>query len=829
MKSPWKLRPIILAWIIPILVANFFLGVMLNYFMAKDNDNKRIQDHISQRRMDLIFLGNLPDLHTYFMDVKLSLKEEAEFVKEDVEGYLSNYLRNLKPSFPHDLSIVTLQGKELIRIKNGEITSERRDFAGSPYLTRFMMHQEDKNDSSLPILPESSWYKNSTLVDVFPIHDEINNKVIGGIIYEYNVPIKLLTKHTRNVLIFNLMLGLSIAVAASLALYFALGNIIKPLNRLISATQDILTGDLTKNIEAQGWGEMRLLATTFESMRRQLKKQFDQLEYNTRRLRAIIDFLPDATLIVDKDKKVIFWNRALEEMTGYSSETMMGKGDLEYSIPFYGKRESLLIGLALEEANKGTASKDASEKYVELKHDGNVLMGSAWCSTTKGESRLLSATASVLYDEKGEIWGAIESIRDMTDYNETLQERETLRAQLFQSQKMEAVGRLAGGVAHDFNNLLTAIMGYAEILKMKLRHDEELQKKVEMILHAANRAKSLTSQLLAFSRKQILQPQVIDLNDVVTSIDKMLRHMIGEDIELLTVLGSPLGPVKVDPAQIEQVIMNLAVNARDAMPQGGKLTIKTADIFLDETHSREHPEIAPGFYVLLAVSDTGTGIDEETLSRIFEPFFTTKGIEQGTGLGLSMVHGIITQSGGYIYVQSEQGKGTCFNIYLPRVKEVAEALTSSVSNSETSLGSETILVVEDNDSLRELVCEILQECGYTILKARHGYDGILVAEQHKAHIHLMVTDVVMPHMSGEILASRMATLRPQTKVLFMSGYIDGHSNNESFLSKGMAFLQKPFTPDVLTAKVREVLDTSQPQPSIQQTNLALFPYDEDNT
>lgn len=803
----WGLKPLILAWIVPILIANFFFVVLLNYLMARDNDSKRIADHIRQRRMDLVFLTNLPDLRGCLMDLKLALNEEAEFVKEDLQSYLSNYLKNLDPPFPHVLSVVSLEGAEIIRIRNGEITPANRNLVGSPHMKMLLAGKSEQASPPPPEFPESSLSDNSRIVDVLPVYDEINNKPIGGIIYEYHVPVALLTKHARDVLMVNLGLGVSVAVCALMVIYIALANIIRPLNRLTVASQEMLTGDLSKEIEVQGWGETRLLATTFEAMRQRLKSQFEQLEDNARRLMGIIDFLPDATLIIDKHRKVLFWNKAIEEMTGYSRDRILGKYDSECAIPFYGERGSILVGIAIEGALRGDTCEDTAKKYMELKNVGNILTGSAWCPTLKGEKRLLSATASVLYDEEGEIWGAIESIRDVTSHHRTLQEKEHLQTQLFQSQKMEAVGRLAGGVAHDFNNLLTAIMGYAGITKMKLAGDDPLRRNVDEILNAANRAATLTGQLLAFSRKQILQPQVVDLNNIVASIEKMLRRLIGEDIELLTALGSLLGAVKVDPGQIEQVIMNLAVNARDAMPHGGKLTIETDNVFLDESYAREHSEVIPGGYVMLGVSDNGVGMDPKTILHIFEPFFTTKGHERGTGLGLSMVHGIVKQSGGHISVYSEPGKGACFKIYFPMVDDDVQAFTASAATEETPRGYETILVVEDNDSLRKLAARILSDHGYRVVEAPHGFDALLASEQHEGPIHLMLTDVVMPHMSGNVLAARLATSRPEMKVLYMSGYTDNTIVHHGILDAGLAYLQKPFKLDVLLRKVREVLDT----------------------
>jgi PAS domain S-box-containing protein len=379
--------------------------------------------------------------------------------------------------------------------------------------------------------------------------------------------------------------------------------------------------------------------------------------------------------------------------------------------------------------------------------------------------------------------------------------------QFRQSQKMEAIGRMAGGVAHDFNNLLTAITGYSELLLLGSKLDGRVRGNLEEIRKAAERAAGLTHQLLAFSRRQVLRPVVLDLNLLLTNVHKMLRRLIGEDIELVTVLGTNLGRVKADPGQLEQVVMNLVVNARDAMPHGGKLTLETANVELDEAYARAHVPTRPGFYIMIAITDTGIGMDSETLARIFEPFFTTKEQGKGTGLGLSTVYGIVKQSDGFIWAYSEPGRGTSFKIYLPRVEGEA-AIPAEMAESPVELphGTETVLLVEDEESVRNLIRTILQEYGYTVLEAYHGGEALRMAIRHEGSIHLLLTDVVMPLMSGRQLAEKLAPLRPETKVIYMSGYTDHTIVHHGILEPGTVFLQKPFTPGTLTRKLREILD-----------------------
>lgn len=398
---------------------------------------------------------------------------------------------------------------------------------------------------------------------------------------------------------------------------------------------------------------------------------------------------------------------------------------------------------------------------------------------------------------------------DITELKRTEEALRQSEEQLRQSQKMEAIGKLAGGVAHDFNNLLMPIMGYSDLLLSHLVPGHALRRYAEQIKKVAKRAASLTHQLLAFSRKQVLQLEVLDLNAVVADMNKMLRRLIGEDIDLITIPDPGLGRIKADPGQIEQVIMNLAVNARDAMPRGGQLTIETANVELDEIYAQRHVGVQPGPYVMLAMSDTGCGMDEETRSRVFEPFFTTKAEGQGTGLGLSTVYGIVRQSGGHIWVYSEPGRGATFKIYLPRIEEAVESSKPSAAKPRLlPQGSETVLVVEDEQDVRALICETLENDGYRILEACDGDEALLVSGQHPGPLHLMVTDVVMPGMSGRTLADCLIALRPGMKVLYMSGYTDNAIVRHG-VKPGMVFLQKPFTADVLLRKVREILDARQ--------------------
>jgi len=523
-------------------------------------------------------------------------------------------------------------------------------------------------------------------------------------------------------------------------------------------------------------------ARLYEEAQKELaeRKQVEAaLRQSEERYRSIVENSHSGIFIVDDAYQFIYANDELCRILGYPPEEIIGQ-DFRRFLDDESKQ------LVVDRYLRRQRGEDVPSRY-----EFNVVR-------KDGEKRRVEISTTVIKDSAGKVQ-TVAQILDIT-------ERKRLEEQLLQAQKMEAVGRLAGGVAHDFNNLLTAITGYSELLLMRIHEHDPLRKDLEQIRKAADRAASLTRQLLAFSRRQILQPRVLNLNAVVADMEEMLQRLIGEDIDLVTVLHPELGRVKADPGQIEQVIMNLVVNARDAMPQGGKLTIETANVVLDEDYVRRHVGVEAGSYVMLAVSDTGVGMDEDVQSHLFEPFFTTKETGKGTGLGLATTYGIIKQSNGHIWVYSEPGQGTTFKIYLPRVEESIEPVTPVLALTESLRGTEIILLVEDEDAVREPARRVLVQNGYTVLEARHGEEALRVCEQHEGTIHLMVTDVVMPEMSGRELAERLALLQPEMKVLYISGYTHNAIASHGVLEPGIAFLQKPFTPDALVCKVREVLD-----------------------
>ncbi|HKX01612.1 MAG TPA: PAS domain S-box protein [Methylomirabilota bacterium] len=502
-------------------------------------------------------------------------------------------------------------------------------------------------------------------------------------------------------------------------------------------------------------------------------------------LQSIADHSPDAIVTADEHGKITYFSRGAEAMFGCRAGEMIGESVAN------------IYPGGLEEA-RAIRRRLAAEGPLRSYETGFL--------ARDGRRVEVSASIAMLRDAAGAEVGTLGVLKD-------IEERRRLEEQLRQSQKMDAIGRLAGGIAHDFNNLLTVIAGRAQMILSRIRPEEAIHRDATLVRTTADRAAALTQQLLAFSRKQVLQPQVLNLNRVVTGMQPMLARLIGEDIELSVVPAEGLGRTKADPGQLEQVIVNLVVNARDAMPEGGRLTIETADVEIDAAYASRHFSVAAGPYVMLAVTDTGSGMDEPTRSRVFEPFFTTKGPGKGTGLGLATVYGIVKQSGGDIQLYSELGHGTSFKIYLPRVAEqVIDALDARPAITAMPRGEETVLLVEDEPEVRDLAREILEGSGYTVLQACDPQEAVLMAERHAGPIRLLLTDVIMPRQSGRALAERLRPLRPEMHVLYMSGYTNEAIVRHGVLEPDTMFIQKPFTPAALGQKVREALDRERPRP-----------------
>jgi PAS domain S-box-containing protein len=839
-----------------------------------------------------------------------------------------------------------------------------------------------------------------------------------GVVVE--TPVEMAYRHSRLLARVLIFASFSVIVfAGSCGWLFSVRTILRPIQALQQDVRIIATGNLTHRISVKGTGELGRLASDLSLMtenlrtltvsreellkeNRKRKESEAALRENERRLTDILDFLPDATLAIDKDKRIIIWNRAIEEMTGVPSEEMLGEGDYAYTVPFYGERRPQMMDLIFEPNGRISAG------YTGIKKEGQSLVAEAFCPAVYGgQGAWVFLKASPLHDQQGKVIGAIESIRDITDRKRTEdalekrlialtqpldtaeglefeelfnidqiqklqdqfaeatgvasiitqpdgtpitrpshfcrlcngvirrtekglkncyrsdsvigshnedgpivqpclsgglweagasitvggrhiaswligqvrneaqdegimlayareigadekdfmeafhevpsmsreqfqkvaqalftvagqlsgmayqnaqqarfitdfkraeEEKEKLHRQLLQSQKMESVGRLAGGVAHDFNNMLGVIIGHAD-MALHYGAGHQIKDNLQEILKAAERSADLTRQLLAFARKQTISPKVLDVNETVEGILKMLRRLIGEDIELLWQPGPDLWPVLIDPTQIDQILANLCVNARDAIEGVGKVTIETGNVVFDDAYCREREGVAPGKYVMLAVSDDGCGMDKAVLSNLFEPFFTTKGVGKGTGLGLATVYGIVKQNNGLIDVYSEPDQGTTFRIYLQRSTAQSAEKIDCHQETKDPRGEETILLVEDEAAILGLGKAILERQGYLVLAAHNPAEALDLSRSHPGKIHLLVTDVVMPGMNGKELQETLLPQRPELKCMFMSGYTANVVVHHGVLDAGIHFLEKPFSVRTLAGKVREVLDT----------------------
>jgi PAS domain S-box-containing protein len=543
----------------------------------------------------------------------------------------------------------------------------------------------------------------------------------------------------------------------------------------------IVRGFLLRNVD----GSARFFITHVQDITER-KRAEEALRESEEKYKELYEEAPMGYMEYDNKGRITKVNRRELEMLGYTAEEVVGEPAWNFVMEKEKGQELIKAKLAGDKP----PSKDLERTYI--RKDGTTFPG--------------LIQDAIFKDRSGRIMGIRSTILDITERKRAEKEREKLEAQLRQAQKMEAAGRLAGGVAHDFNNMLGIIIGNVELAKMEVEPSEPIHNELQEIQKAAQRSANIVRQLLAFARKQTVSPKVVDLNDAVSGMLKMLRRLIGEEIELAWIPGHDLWPVKIDPSQVDQILANLAVNARDAIAGVGKVTVETANAVFDESYCREHEEALPGKHVLLALSDTGSGMTPEIMEHLFDPFFTTKEVGKGTGLGLATVYGIVKQNKGFIYVYSELGKGTTFKIYLPKLEGEAVVAPEKTDEKKIPKGTETVLVAEDEGALLNLARAILTRQGYTVLTARTPSEALSLAEEHQGEIHLLLTDVVMPEMNGRELMEKLYAKRPNIKGLFMSGYTANVVAHHGVLDKGVHFIEKPFSPIALGEKVREVLD-----------------------
>jgi PAS domain S-box-containing protein len=574
-----------------------------------------------------------------------------------------------------------------------------------------------------------------------------------------------------------LLIGIGLSLVLGLLISRALSL---PFVHLLEGTRTISSGNLDFRIDIKGGEEVRRLADSFNAMVKSLQARTAQLVESERQYRLMTERVNDIIFTLEEHGRFTFVSPRLQSVIGVAIPDLLGK-QMTDVVPLEDKER--MAGLLWELLN-GNGRIDR-EMQIDAAVGGRKILFELHLTADGGPAG------------KRQVYGVA---RDVS-------ERAKLLDQLNQAQKMEAVGRLAGGVAHDFNNLLTAIIGYCDYSRLNLDDKDTLQKSLDEIKKAGVRAAGLTQQLLAFSRRQVMKPKVIDLNQLVVNLQKMLLRLLGEDIALETVAAPDLGAVLVDPGQVEQVIMNLCINSRDAMPRGGRITVETSNVLLESSRRDSRMEVMRGDYVRLRIIDNGIGMDRETRSHLFEPFFTTKEVGKGTGLGLSTVYGIVKQTGGYIWVESEPGAGATFDIFFPRAHSPAETQIPAELPGEVRGGNESILLVEDESMIRVLVRSVLASNGYTVLEADNGEQAKEIFQARGAGIDIIIADIVLPGISGRDLVEHMKASRPDMPALFMSGYTPDVIDNHGQLQPGLAFLQKPFTPESLLLKVREVLDT----------------------
>jgi PAS domain S-box-containing protein len=798
---------------LPIFLLAVGAGALFNYFSAQESGERLLHDYIKQRRMELKFIANLPTLKIYIIDLRLGLLEEAAFFRQELQSSLEKYLSGSASATGHRFSVVASNGVELLSIVNGQaVTSLQQTFTAEMLMT--LQESTKAGEPELPVLqtPSSRGTRgNISVTDTWPLADPIHNEVIGGLVYEYNIPMSDLLAGPRRILWFNLFYNITGLLLLFTLFYLIIDYHTRPLRRLTLAVRSIIEGDLSQPVTPAGYGETLTLSGAFEEMRNRLQKSFGEIRSNNIELAALLDrqrqiseqlatsqdrFAQLAeqsrTFVWELDGDCLFLSVSpvIEDVLGYRPEELIG-------IRRY-------YELMCAEGNG--AVQDDFLKMIDGRsspgNDEKVLF------TVDGQKVWLVGRSMVLYDEKGDVCGYYGLDTDISEQKKTEEENEKLQLQLQHAQKMEAIGTMAGGIAHDFNNLLQVMNGYAQIMLTRKKPDDPDYEGLTRIYASGERAAGLIRQLLTFSRKFKNDRSRLDLNHEIMETAKMWQQSLPRMIENQMSLAEHLWPINADPVQIQQVLLNLVTNAAHAMPEGGRLSITTDNVILDEAYCHENSEAEPGRHVLLIVADTGCGMDQQTLERIFDPFFTTKDIGQGTGLGLASAYGIIKSHGGHIRCNSEVDRGTQFCIYLPVTDEqVGEAGKEAPVVTGVS-GTETLLLVDDEEMIRELTGDYFASLGYTIIKAATGEEALDICRHYHEEIDLVLLDMNMPGMGGHKCLTEMHTFFPELKVLIASGYSPHGPVQDTLALGARGFIGKPYRLEEMAVRIRQILEES---------------------
>ncbi|TVR01119.1 MAG: PAS domain-containing sensor histidine kinase [Desulfovibrionales bacterium] len=796
-------------WLMLFFLLAASIGVGFNYILARQSTERLVQEYIQQRRMDLQFMANLPTMSMFVMDLRLGLLEEAAFFRQELERSLMRYLEQASVTPPYRLTLVAKDGETLLDIRNGRILLKDPLDQPHPPISE-LWSQAFEDHTFLPSLELARPFHRKpegTLTDFFLLLDSVHQSPIGALVFEYQVPLNQLLASEERILLFNI--GWSILGLSALFGIFSLivDHHIRPLRQLTGAVEEMIQGRLDIPVQKVGFGETRILATSFEALRQRLSESFEEIQLRNQELADLLqeqqrissqlrestsrfDQLAEQSRSfvweVDADGRYIRISTVVQTVTGHRPEELLGKHFTE--ICPVTERAAYLEAFA-----------------ATTEHGRQLSLPLKQIIAKDGSTVWVNSRGMPLRDEAGRIYGAHGGDTDITKRVQAEQDNAHLQSQLLHAHKMEAIGTMAGGIAHDFNNLLQVMNGYAQLLLAKKGQNDPDRKALEQISTTGRRAVTLVSQLLTFSRKLESQRIPMDLNHEIRETKKMWQESLPRMIQVETDLDESIWPIIADPIQIQQVLLNLVHNAADAMPGGGVLRISTKNIPAHDLPADVRRQDHSGNVVLLCLSDTGHGMDQKTLERIYDPFFTTKEVGKGTGLGLASAYGIVTSHDGFIQCKSEPGRGTTFQIFLPATEQ-SEKRSFGEEEGKLVGGTETVLVVDDVPEIRNLTREVLESGGYSVIHAGSGEEALDIFRKQSAAIDLVVLDLNMPGMGGLRCLLDLLAHNPLAKVLIASGY-SVQGNASELLAQGAAgFIGKPYRMQELLDTVRRILE-----------------------